>query len=513
MAKDTSLTFSLYGKDVSATKAMKGVGKESETLGQKLGNMGKVAATAFAGAAAAAAKFAYDAGKAASDLAETQSKVGVIFGKSAGAIEKFATSAAQNLGQSKQEAMDAAANFAIFGKAAGLQGKGLVDFSTRLTTTAADMASFANTTPQEAIDALGAALRGEMEPIRKYGVLLDQETLKNRGTIMGFGDEIGNSLTGGQKVMFATAEIMEQLGVRGSNTLGDFSRTSDGFANKQRIMEANFKNIKVQIGQAVLPVMKQFSDYILENVVPNVQAFVDGLTGVKNKGGDATKSAHDFGQKVKGVIKYISDNQHTVENFAKVIASIFIASKISAGVSAITSGLALMRGAFVKTTATAAITAEAEAAATGGASLAAALPAIAAIAAFFGVSALMFRKPTAPYSGTPKEAAQLPGTTTGAQGNQGIPYSAPTYSGNFGGAASTTDSSKRGFRAFSSGETVNTLPSATSITPTDLSGSGINVVINVAGSVISERDLAVTVRDNIGILMRRQGLNPSILGV
>lgn len=44
-------------------------------------------------------------------------------------------------------------------------------------------------------------------------------------------------------------------------------------------------------------------------------------------------------------------------------------------------------------------------------------------------------------------------------------------------------------------------------------GGGMNIVINVAGSVVQERDLAVTVRDNIAQLMRRRGLNPNILGV
>jgi hypothetical protein len=43
--------------------------------------------------------------------------------------------------------------------------------------------------------------------------------------------------------------------------------------------------------------------------------------------------------------------------------------------------------------------------------------------------------------------------------------------------------------------------------------SGMNITINVAGSVVQEQDLAVSVRDQIAILMRRRGLNPSILGV
>jgi hypothetical protein len=42
---------------------------------------------------------------------------------------------------------------------------------------------------------------------------------------------------------------------------------------------------------------------------------------------------------------------------------------------------------------------------------------------------------------------------------------------------------------------------------------GMSVHIHVAGSVIHEKDLAVTVRDNIAQLMRRRGLNPAILGV
>jgi hypothetical protein len=44
-------------------------------------------------------------------------------------------------------------------------------------------------------------------------------------------------------------------------------------------------------------------------------------------------------------------------------------------------------------------------------------------------------------------------------------------------------------------------------------GGEINVVVNVQGSVVQEQDLAISVRDQIAILMRRRGLNPSILGV
>jgi len=52
------------------------------------------------------------------------------------------------------------------------------------------------------------------------------------------------------------------------------------------------------------------------------------------------------------------------------------------------------------------------------------------------------------------------------------------------------------------------------VIPLSKSGmNGMNIVINVQGSVVQEKDLAVTIRDNIAQLMRRRGLDPAILGV
>jgi len=66
-----------------------------------------------------------------------------------------------------------------------------------------------------------------------------------------------------------------------------------------------------------------------------------------------------------------------------------------------------------------------------------------------------------------------------------------------------------------SGPELFTPTSGGNITPNNRLGGlgGMTVIVNVAGSVTAEKDLAVTVRDNIAQLMRRRGLNPSILGV
>jgi len=493
MAKDTSLTFSLYGKDVSATGAMKKVGKESDSLGKQFSKMGKIAAAGLAVAGAAAAKFAYDATKAAAEDQKSQKQLALALKNTAKATnaqvkqsEDFITKLQMTYGIADDKLRPALANLA--------RGTGSLTEAQDLLGLAMDVSGGTGKDLEAVSLALAKAHNGNIGALKRLGIPLSDNIVKS-------------------KDFNAATKVL-------AKTFGGAAKTNaDTFNGKLAIMQQHLQESKEQIGVALIKPLTILADQVLANVVPKVQGFVDGLTGVKNSGGEAAKSAYNFGEKVKGVVKWIGDNQHTVENFAKVIASIFIASKISAGVSAITSGLALMRGAFVKTTATAAITAEAEAAATGGASLVAALPAIAAIAAFFGVSALMFRKPTAPYSGTPQEAAQLPGTTTGAQGTNGIPYSAPTAGGIYGPTTGTraVGGSVMGRQSYLVGENgpeIFTPSTSGRITPNGLGGgSGMTVVVNVAGSVISEKDLAVSVRDNIAIMMRRQGLNPSILGV
>jgi hypothetical protein len=200
------------------------------------------------------ATFMKSAITSASNLQETINKTNVVFGAASGSIREFANTASTKLGQSKQQALDAAATFAAFGKSAGLAGEDLVGFSTDFVTLATDLASFNNTTPQEAIEAIGAALRGEAEPIRKYNVLLSDAVLKNRALEMKIYDGTG-ALTSQQKILATQAEILEQA----SDAVGDYERTSDGFANTTKSLTAQFEDLSAAIGQKFLPVAEDLA--------------------------------------------------------------------------------------------------------------------------------------------------------------------------------------------------------------------------------------------------------------
>ena len=219
----------------------------------------------------AAIGFIGDSIGAATDINETISKVGVLFGDAAGEIEAFAATAATGLGQSRQQAMDAAATFATFGKGAGLSGSALADFSTDLTVLASDMASFSNTSPEQAIEAIGAALRGESEPIRAYGVLLDDATLRQKALELGITSTTKDALTPQQKVLAAQAAIFDQT----SAAQGDFARTSGGLANQQRILGAQVENLKAKIGQGLLPVVQKLATWANTKLIPAISALAD----------------------------------------------------------------------------------------------------------------------------------------------------------------------------------------------------------------------------------------------
>lgn len=190
---------------------------------------------------------------AASDLNETISKTQQIFGTASASVEAFAANSAKEFGMSKRVALDAASSFGTFGKAAGLTGEDLSTFSTDLVSLSADLASFGNATPEEAALALGAALRGEAEPIRRFGVLLDDATLKQEALSMGIITNTKEALTPQQKVLAANAAILKQT----SDAQGDFARTSDGAANQQRILAANFENVMAMLGEKLLPAFEK----------------------------------------------------------------------------------------------------------------------------------------------------------------------------------------------------------------------------------------------------------------
>jgi hypothetical protein len=286
-------------------------------------NAGKLALAGGAAFAALGAK----AISAASDFEESSAKIGEVFGGASDSVFKFAENAAQALGQSKQDVLTAAGTFGTFGKSAGLAGQDLATFSNDFTTLASDLASFNNTSPEEAIMALGAGLRGEAEPLRRYGILLDDATLRQEALRLGLIATTRQALTPQQKVLAAQAAIYKQS----SDAQGDFARTSDGLANQQRILQAELENVAIEIGQKLLPIAVKFAHFANDTLVPALKGVLDILipvlevlakfSGTLDAGlAEAIEKAQEMGHSLSDIARELgADDEQSLNYMAEVL--------------------------------------------------------------------------------------------------------------------------------------------------------------------------------------------------
>jgi hypothetical protein len=218
-----------------------------------------IAGTAAAGAVAAAS---FKLVQQASNLEESQSKVNTVFGNSAFIIDNFAKTSAASFGITKQAALEASGTFGNLIQAFGIGEGQAANMSITLVQLAADLSSFNNTPIEEAIIALRSGLSGEAEPLKRFGVAINDTRLKQEAFNMGLYDGKG-ALDITAKTQAAYALILKDTNL----AQGDFSRTSEGFANQMRILQASLSDAATEVGLVLLPYFKEFVNFINDNIL------------------------------------------------------------------------------------------------------------------------------------------------------------------------------------------------------------------------------------------------------
>lgn len=206
---------------------------------------------------------------AASNLQESMSKVDVVFGDSAQEIKDWAAGSAKAFGQSKQSALEAAGTYGNLFQAFGVGRKEATSMSKSLVELAADLASFNNTSVDDALLALRSGLSGETEPLKRFGIAINDARLKDEALRMGLIKTKNDALDPGAKAQAAYALIMKDSAL----AQGDFARTSDGLANKQRILSAQIEDVKAKIGTALIPIQLALVSVISQYVLPALEKF------------------------------------------------------------------------------------------------------------------------------------------------------------------------------------------------------------------------------------------------
>lgn len=265
-----------------ASSASKGIGDEFDKAGSKGGKLSKVfggltddlqkfgpagsevagglesiglggeaaaggLATMTVAAAAGAVAIGFKLATAASNLNEQLTASRVVFGDNAAAIEQYAKSMAA-AGLSEKDALQATTSIATGLKAVGFTDASLLKVSTTLTSLAADLSSFSNIPVPEALEGIQAALRGEFDPLERFGVHLNADAVA--------AEAVKEGLASSTQQMSAQAKAAATINLILAQTTtqqNDVARSGGTLASNTRALTAEMDNLQVSLGTQVLP--------------------------------------------------------------------------------------------------------------------------------------------------------------------------------------------------------------------------------------------------------------------
>lgn len=238
----------------------------------KLQSIGKIAITgAVVGIAAVGAgvvAMASQAIPAASNLNEALNASNVVFGEAASKIQEFGKIAAETTGLSATAFNQMAAETGSMLINYGLNADTAAGETINLTQRAADMASIFNTDVSEALAAIQSGLRGEANPLERFGVSMNAAMVEAKALELGMAKTNGQ-FTNAQLTQARLALLYEQT----NSIAGDFVNTSDGLANAARIQQARWGNFLADVGTKFLPIVQKFQGIFMsigEKVMPIV---------------------------------------------------------------------------------------------------------------------------------------------------------------------------------------------------------------------------------------------------
>lgn len=264
MASDGQVVFEITadGKHVTAsikeiTKAIESEGKKWDQAAKKgTGGiedafMGMVKKVTAGLTAAKIGQILLDWGKAAidaaSDLQEVQNVVDTVFGDGAKKIDAWAQKASEKFGLTETMAKRYTSTLGAMMKSSGLAGDEIVDMSTNLAGLAADMASFYNLDFDTAFEKIRSGISGETMPLKQLGINMSVANLNAFALAQGL-TKTFDQMTQGEQTMLRYQYLMQAT----ADAQGDFEKTSDGFANARRRMEASLQSIQTSLGKLVI---------------------------------------------------------------------------------------------------------------------------------------------------------------------------------------------------------------------------------------------------------------------
>lgn len=268
--KSAIMSVRIIGDAKKAISEMDKLGNHTSKFGSLVKSAGAVAVAGLAAASAAIGGVVIAGVKAAGDLEQSVGALDTVFGDAAASMHKNAKAASDALGLTENSYNELATLLGtqlkngMGGAAADMQKVGAK--TNELIGLGADLASMFGGTTSDAVGALSSALKGERDPIERYGVSLKQAAIDAKAAELGF-TKVGGSFDAEAQQAATLALIMEQT----SAAHGNFARESDTFAHQIEVGKAQIGNITAEIGKGFLPILTKGGQVINTKFLPGAQ--------------------------------------------------------------------------------------------------------------------------------------------------------------------------------------------------------------------------------------------------
>lgn len=209
------------------------------------------------GVGVAIGALAKKAGDSASRLQQSAGAVDSVFGAQASQIEEWAKTSSGSVGLASAEYQEMASVIGAQLKNLGTpldQVAGKTDEMIRL---GADLSATYGGTTTEAVQALGSALKGETDPIEKYGI-----SVKNAAVEAAVGADKLKKMTDEQKTQAKSTALLGIVTEQAGGAIGAFGRESDSAAGQQQRANAAMEDASAQLGGVMLPLMAKASELL-----------------------------------------------------------------------------------------------------------------------------------------------------------------------------------------------------------------------------------------------------------
>jgi hypothetical protein len=285
-----------------AERAVAGFGKNAKDSSEKLKSV------FIGGAIAFGAKQIIDS---ASQLEAAVGGTAAIFGDAAVQIDKFSQSAAETAGLSEKAARDLTSKLGASLQGAGMDAEAAAKQAIFLTQTGADLAATLGGSTEEAVSALGGALRGEFDPLERFGIALKASDINAQAVAMGLADS--ESSVSAYAKQQATLAILTEKSAFAQKAFAKEAGTAEGAA---KIAGAQLQDTSADIGKSFLPIYTKAAEIVgtlakafgaLPDSVQVGVLAVGGAAVIGPKIAEGVKSGIDALKSIPGVINKVTD--------------------------------------------------------------------------------------------------------------------------------------------------------------------------------------------------------------